>query len=382
VAEPAARHLPGWPGRRTARRWTRPGGCWPTAPPRRITASSPTRSTWTWRATGGSVELAVAAPRRGGVPRRGAWGAGSPPIRGGSRRGVPGDGIPRAASRVAPPDVSVVNGLARTGTGSDGHRPVDRGDIRWLEIATTTGGWCGPGRGVRAATTDAGRGHADLPGPRRARARDAVVPAEDDRQRTWAASEPAGPATSPRGRMAGGRRDAIENDAYLVTADPGRGGTVSVTDKRTGAESWPGRATNWYPGRVPAASQAQRGSWHLAPKGLASAPRRRPRCGPSGAPSARGWSHVHLDGLEVTRRRCWGRAGRVEFRTTWTVRRATGCSGALPAGVPGGLPVYQTATRWSAGRSGWWTWTRRTTVPLDNPAYQWFDRGGGPGEGP
>ena len=27
---------------------------------------------------------------------------------------------------------------------------------------------------------------------------------------------------------------AIENDAYLVTADPARGGTVSVTDKRTG----------------------------------------------------------------------------------------------------------------------------------------------------
>ena len=61
---------------------------------------------------------------------------------------------------------------------------------------------------------------------------------------------------------------AIENDAYLVTADPARGGTVSVTDKRTGARVLTGPGNEL----VIQDEYAQHprhgeGPWHLAPKG-------------------------------------------------------------------------------------------------------------------
>ena len=86
-----------------------------------------------------------------------------------------------------------------------------------------------------------------------------------------------------------------------------------------------------------------------------------------------------LDGLEVTQETLlWDGAGRVEFRTH--VDGYTGQDRLLrvrfPADVPGGLPVYQTATA-VIGRSfgavdvdsadHWYT--------LDNPAHQWFGTG-------
>ena len=84
----------------------------------------------------------------------------------------------------------------------------------------------------------------------------------------------------------------IENAAYLVTADPARGGTVSVTDKRTGAPVLAGPGNEL----VIQDEYAQHprhgeGPWHLAPKGpglgSASVPatvRAEERCG-----WARGW---------------------------------------------------------------------------------------------
>ena len=86
-----------------------------------------------------------------------------------------------------------------------------------------------------------------------------------------------------------------------------------------------------------------------------------------------------LDGLEVTQETLlWDDAERVEFRT-----HVDGYRGhdrllrvRFPADVPGGLPVYQTATA-VIGRSfgavdvdsadHWYT--------LDNPAHQWFGLG-------
>ena len=175
---------------------------------------------------------------------------------------------------------------------------------------------------------------------------------------------------------------AIENDAYLVTADPARGGTVSVTDKRTGARVLTGPGNEL----VIQDEYAQHprhgeGPWHLAPKGpglgSASVPAvvRAERC-PAGSRLVASFS---LDGLDVTQETVlWDHAERVEFRTH--VDSYSGRDRLLrvgfPADVPGGLPVYQPATA-VIGRSfgvvdvdsadHWYT--------LDNPAYQWFGLG-------
>ena len=123
------------------------------------------------------------------------------------------------------------------------------------------------------------------------------------------------------------------------------------------------------------------GPWHLAPKGpglgSASVPAtvRAERC-PAGSRLVASFS---LDGLDVTQETVlWDHAERVEFRTH--VDSYAGRDRLLrvrfPGDVPGGLPVYQTATA-VIGRSfgvvdvdsadHWYT--------LDNPAYQWFGLG-------
>ena len=107
-----------------------------------------------------------------------------------------------------------------------------------------------------------------------------------------------------------------------------------------------------------------------------------PGRGPGGAVPGREagwWPAFTLDGLEVTQETVlWEDAERVEFRTH--VDGYTGHDRLLrvrfPADVPGGLPVYQTATA-VIGRSfgavdvdsadTWYT--------LDNPAYDWFGLG-------
>jgi alpha-mannosidase len=183
------------------------------------------------------------------------------------------------------------------------------------------------------------------------------------------------------GTAAGGPY-AIENGRYVVTADPARGGTVSITDKciQAGVLAGPGNEL------VIQDEYAQHprhgeGPWHLSPKGPGTgsssvrAAVRVERC-PAGSRLVASFT---LDGLEVIQETVlWENAQRVEFRT-----HVDGYSGQdrllrvrFPADVPGGLPVYQTATA-VIGRSfgavdvdsadHWYT--------LDNPAYQWFGLG-------
>ena len=175
---------------------------------------------------------------------------------------------------------------------------------------------------------------------------------------------------------------AIENGRYLVTADPARGGTVSVTDKRTGASVLAGPGNEL----VIQDEYAQHprhgeGPWHLSPKGPGTGSSSVPatvrveRC-PAGSRLVASFT---LDGLEVTQETVlWEDAERVEFRTHVDGYREKDrlLRVRFPADVPGGLPVYQTATA-VIGRSfgaadvdsaeHWYT--------LDNPAHQWFGLG-------
>jgi alpha-mannosidase len=174
----------------------------------------------------------------------------------------------------------------------------------------------------------------------------------------------------------------IENASYLVAADPARGGTLSVTDKRTGARVLAGPGNELViQDEYPQHPRHSEGPWHLSPKGpgtgSASVPAtvRRERCDIG----SRLVVSFTLDGLDVTQETVlWDHAERVEFRTH--VDSYSGRDRLLrvrfPADVPGGLPVYQTGTA-VIGRSfgvvdvdsadHWYT--------LDNPAHQWFGLG-------
>jgi alpha-mannosidase len=196
----------------------------------------------------------------------------------------------------------------------------------------------------------------------------------------WVAYEPGFVVATAGWEEAAGT--VIENGRYLVTADPARGGTVSVTDKRTRASvlSGPGNEL------VIQDEYAQHprhgeGPWHLSPRGpgtgssSVAARVRAERC-PVGSRLVASFA---LDGLEVTQETLlWENSERVEFRT-----HVDGYGGRdrllrvrFPADVPGGLPVYQTATA-VVGRSfgvvdvdsadHWYT--------LDCPAQQWFGVG-------
>ncbi|HJY61352.1 MAG TPA: glycoside hydrolase family 38 C-terminal domain-containing protein, partial [Streptosporangiaceae bacterium] len=179
-----------------------------------------------------------------------------------------------------------------------------------------------------------------------------------------------------------GEPGAIENGRYLVTADPARGGTVSVTDKRTGASVLAGPGNELViQDEYAQHPQHGEGPWHLSPKGpgtgSSSVPAtvRAERC-PAGS---RLVASFILDGLEVTQETVlWEDAERVEFRThvDGYCEKDRLLRVRFPADVPGGLPVYQTATA-VIGRSfgavdvdsadHWYT--------LDNPAHQWFGLG-------
>jgi alpha-mannosidase len=196
------------------------------------------------------------------------------------------------------------------------------------------------------------------------------------------AAEPAATGWEDVAGTPGTPNAVIENGTYLVTADPARGGTVSITDKRTGQSVLTGPGNEL----VIQDEYAQHprhgeGPWHLSPKGAGAgssgvaATVRAQRC-PVGARLVASFT---LDGLEVTQETLlWDGAERVEFRT-----HVDGYGGRdrllrvrFPADVPGGLPLYQTATA-VIGRSfgvvdvdsadHWYT--------LDSPAHQWFGLG-------
>jgi alpha-mannosidase len=174
----------------------------------------------------------------------------------------------------------------------------------------------------------------------------------------------------------------IENGRYVVTADPARGGTIGVADKDNGASILAGPGNELViQGEYAQHPKHGEGPWHLSPKG--------PGMGSSSVPAAvrleqcpvgsRLVASFTLDGLEVTQQTVlWENTERVEFRTHVDGYRDKDrlLRVRFPADVPGGLPVYQTATAVIGRPFGavdvdsadhWYT--------LDNPAHQWFGLG-------
>jgi alpha-mannosidase len=194
-------------------------------------------------------------------------------------------------------------------------------------------------------------------------------------------------AAAPSGPTAGGWASAegvvIENEAFLVAADPERGGTLTrVLDKRLGTELLAGPGNELvlqeeYNGHP----RWGEGPWLLSTKGPGrgsaghAARVRAERC-PIGA---RLVAELTVGDLRVTQETLlWDGADRVEFRTH--VDGSIGQDRLLrvrfPARVPGGRPVYQTALAVIGRPFGsadtdvaehWFT--------LDNPAREWFGIG-------
>src|SRR6202012_3874880 len=275
-------------------------------------------------------------------------------------------------ARPGPGTVAVVNGLGRPRDGlARVTVPVPEDGTRWLEVRDGSGAAVPSlAEGIRRRA-DGSLAEVTLTFA----ARD--VPALGARSYQLAA---AGPDTAPAWREVTGT--TIENDVYLVAADAERGGTVSVPDKRTGARVLAGPGNELVlQDEYDKHPRHGEGPWHLAPKGpgtgSASVPAtvRSQRC----AIGARLIATFSLDGLAVTQETVlWDGADRVEFRThvDGYDSRDRLLRVRFPADVPGGLPVYQTATA-VIGRSFgvvdvdsagvWYT--------LDNPAHQWFGLG-------
>jgi alpha-mannosidase len=165
---------------------------------------------------------------------------------------------------------------------------------------------------------------------------------------------PSEAASAANGWQPGGASGAfrLENEVFIVEADPARGGTLSrVLDKRSGTEllqaGGGGNELVLQP-EHPAHPRWAEGPWLLCPAGPGSgsatrtATMRMERC-PVGA---RLVAELELGGLQLTQETVlWDGADRVEFRTH--VDGSIGQDHLLrvvfPADVPGGLPVYQTA---------------------------------------
>ncbi|HEY0717096.1 MAG TPA: glycoside hydrolase family 38 C-terminal domain-containing protein [Streptosporangiaceae bacterium] len=175
----------------------------------------------------------------------------------------------------------------------------------------------------------------------------------------------------------------IENERFRITADPARGGTLaSIADKRTGVGLLRGPGNEAVlADEYPAHPHWGEGPWHLSPTGTSTGSAAGParvrsqRC-PVGS---RLVAEFDLDGLAVVQETVlWDGEHRVEFRThvDGSIGQDRMLRVRFPADVPGGLPVYETATA-VIGRpfahpdvdtaEHWWT--------LDNPAHDWFGVG-------
>ena len=181
----------------------------------------------------------------------------------------------------------------------------------------------------------------------------------------------------------------IENDAFLVEADPARGGTLTrIVDKRTGASLLRGGGAD-QPGGNELLLQEEyaahprwgEGPWLLSPKGPGTSSGTAPakvtaqRC----QLGARLVAELTLGDLRVIQETVlWDGAERIEFRTH--VDGSIGQDRLLrvrfPADVPGGLPLYQGATA-VVGRSFGSAVADAGEYPftLDNPAHEWFGLG-------
>jgi alpha-mannosidase len=149
-----------------------------------------------------------------------------------------------------------------------------------------------------------------------------------------------------------GEEPRLENEAFVVEADPARGGTLSrVLDKRSGTEllqpDGGGNELVLQP-EHPGHPRWAEGPWLLCPAGPGTGTSARPadvraERSPVGS---RLVATTQLGGLHVTQETVlWHGADRVEFRTH--VDGSIGQDHLLrvlfPVSVPGGLPVYQTA---------------------------------------
>jgi glycosyl hydrolase family 38/alpha mannosidase-like protein len=198
--------------------------------------------------------------------------------------------------------------------------------------------------------------------------------------RTYWASAADGPGQEG---WSGAPGRVIRSHAFLVEADPGRGGApVRILDRRTGVEllRGPGNELVLYD-EYDYHPRWGEGPWLLSPKGpgtgsaAAPAPVRAERC----AIGSRLVTGFGLGGLRVSQETIlWNGADRVEFRTH--VDGSIGQDALLrvrfPADVPGALPVYQCATS-VVGRPFGTPDADVAQHPftLDNPAHEWFGLG-------
>src|SRR5215469_1759076 len=157
---------------------------------------------------------------------------------------------------------------------------------------------------------------------------------------------------APEGWQQAGEQHLIENDTFLVQADPARGGTLRrVQDKRSGAElittAGGGNELLLQP-EHPGHPRWNEGPWILCPAGPGvgttslQASVRAERC-PVGS---RLVAELELADLRVTQETLlWDGSDRIEFRThvDGSICQDKLLRVSFPANVHGGLPVYQTA---------------------------------------
>ncbi len=205
--------------------------------------------------------------------------------------------------------------------------------------------------------------------------------------RTYWAHQAAGPAAAPAAGSAAGWAampgTSIENQAFLITADPARGGTLAqLTDKRAGRELLAGPGNEL----VLQEEYAQHPRWGEGPwlistqgpgTGSAAGPAvlRAERC-PIGS---RLVAEFGLGELRVRQETLlWDGSDRVEFRThvDGSIGQDRLLRAAFPAAVAGGLPVYQAATAVIGRPPGSAdTDVGQHAFTLDNPAHEWFGVG-------
>jgi hypothetical protein len=279
--------------------------------------------------------------------------------------------------------VTVVNGLARE---RDGMATVTvrlpAPGTPWLTVIDPEAGDPVP------ALVDGVRRHADgslAEATLTFRAR-GVPPLGFRRYPLIGAAVPAGGAGEPGGLAADGWTDtaglAIENGAFLVTGAAGHGAVASVFDKTAGRELLTGPGNDLVlQEEYQQHPRWNEGPWHLSPKGpgLASCAvpaAVRAQRSPAGS---RLVATYRLGDLSVTAETVlWDGSDRVEFLThvSGSIGKEHLLRVRFPALLPGGLPVYQTATAVIGRPFGapeadvaehWWT--------LDNPANHWFGIG-------
>jgi alpha-mannosidase len=174
----------------------------------------------------------------------------------------------------------------------------------------------------------------------------------------------------------------LENDVFVVEADPSRGGTLAlVLDKRSGTDLLRGGGGGnelLLQPEHPAHPRWAEGPWLLCPAGpgtgtsTKAATVRVERCPVGGRIVA----ELELGGLVITQETVlWDGSDRVEFRThvDGSIGQDRLLRVVFPADVPGGMPVYQTAVAVVGRPPGPIdTDVAEHSYTLDSPASEWL----------